>query len=126
MPPPDPADPIATLTTALKALAPNPSTTLIAPTFYWNSTEKYDDFLLFTKSVNIWFMLQNITPEANPDGTICSTRLEYVLNFLGNQGHRKYECWTPIGTAAEVRKKKDSAKEFMDYLLSMMDHKVSK
>ena len=121
----DPVDPLAVLTSTLKALAPNLLTTLVTPTFDWDSTEKYDEFLLFTKSVNSWFMLQNIAPDANPDGTTSSTRLEYILNFLGNQGCRKYECWTPSGTAAEMKKKMDSAKEFMDYLLSTMDHEVA-
>ena len=81
--PPEPADPFAALTAALKALAPNPSTLLIAPTFDWNSTEQYDDFQLFVKSVKSWFTLQNIVKgdKTNPDGTtsIDSTQLEYVL-----------------------------------------------
>ena len=42
--PPEPADPFAALTASLKALAPNPSTLLITPTFDWNSTEQYDNF----------------------------------------------------------------------------------
>ena len=102
---------------------PNPSTTLIAPTFDWNSTEQYENFQLFIKSVNSWFTLQHITAEATPGGTSNSTRLEYVLNFLGNTGCKKYEQWKPPGTNVEVKKKKDSAKEFLDYT---MDHKVSK
>ena len=119
------ADPLATLTAALKALSPNPSTTLIAPTFDWNSTEQYDDFQLFIKSVNSCSTLQHITAETTPRGTSNSTRLEYVLNFIGNTGSKKYEQWKPTGTNEEVKKKKDSAKEFLDYLLSTMDHKVS-
>ena len=69
--PPKPADPFAALTAALKALAPNRSTLLIAPTFDWNSAEQYDDFQLFIKSVKSWFTLQNIVKEekTNPDGT---------------------------------------------------------
>ena len=64
-------DPFAALTAALKALAPNPSTFLIAPTFDWNSTEQYDDFQFFIKSVKSWFTLQNNVKEekTNPDGT---------------------------------------------------------
>ena len=121
----DPAvDQLAALTAALKALLPNPSTTLIAPTFDWNSTEQYEGFRLFIKSVNSWFTLQHITAETTPDGTSNSTRLEYVLNFLGNTGCKMYEQWKPTGTN-EVKKKKDSAKEFLDYLLSTMDHEVS-
>ena len=121
----DPAvDQLAALTAALKALLPNPSTTLIAPTFDWNSTEQYEGFQLFIKSVNSWFTLQHITAETTPDGTSDSTRLEYVLNFLGNTGCKMYEQWKPTGTN-EIKKKKDSAKEFLDYLLSTMDHEVS-
>ena len=122
----DPAvDPLAALTAALKALSPNPSTTPIAPTFHWNSTEQYENFQQFIKSVNSWSTLQHITAETTPDGTNYSTRLEYVLNFLGNTGHKKYEQWKPTGTNEEVKKKKDSSKKFLDYLLSTIDHKVS-
>ena len=66
-----------------------------------------------------------VTAETTPDGTSNSTRLEYVLNFLGNTGCKKYEQWKPTGTNEEVKKKKDSAKGFLDYLLSTMDHEVS-
>ena len=118
----DPAtDPLA----ALKALSPNPSPTLIASTFNWNSTEQYEDFQVFIKSVNSWFTLQHITAETTPDGTSDFTRLEYVLNFLGNTGCKKYKRWKPTCTNEEVKKKKDIAKEFLDYLLSTMDHEVS-
>ena len=128
-PPPEPVDPFAALTAALKTLAPNPSTLLIAPTFDWNSTEEYNDFQLFVKSVKSWFTLQNIVKEekSNPEGTASpdSTRLEYVLSFLSNTGHKKYEQWKPTGTAAGIEKAKASADKFMDYLLSTMDHEVS-
>ena len=85
------ADALAALTAALKALSPNPSTTLIAPTFDWNSTEQYEDFQLLIKSVNSWLTLQHITAETTPDGTSDSTRVEYVQNFLWNIGRKKYE-----------------------------------
>ena len=107
------AGPPAALTAALKALSPNLSTTLITPTFDWNSTEQYEDFQLFIKSVNSWFTLQHITAETTPDGTSDSTRLEYVLNFLGNTGHKKYEQWKPTGTNEKVKKENDSAKKFL-------------
>ena len=117
---------IMLLTNALKALAPNPSTTLIPPTFDWNSTEQYSDFQLFTKSVKSWFTLQNIVKEEKDGSTkIDSTRLEYILNFLGNTGCKKYERWQPSGTDDEVKKIKASADKFMDDLLSTMDHEVS-
>ena len=69
--PPEPADPFAALTATIKALAPNPSTVLVTPTFDWNSTEQYNDSQLFVKSVKSWFTLQNIVKEeiTNPDGT---------------------------------------------------------
>ena len=127
--PPEPADRFAALTAALKALAPNPSTLLVAPTFDRNSTEQYDDFQLFIKSVKSWFTLQNIVKEekTNPDDTTSpdSIRLEYVLNFLGNTCRKKYEWWKPTGTASEIEKAKASADKFMGYLLSTMDHEVS-
>ena len=73
-----------------------------------------------------WFTLPNIVKEEKDCSTkIDSTRLEYVLNFLGNTGHKKYERWQPSGTDDKVKKIKASAHKFMDYLLSMMDHEVS-
>ena len=127
---PDPADPIAALTAALtKLLLNQPSISLMTPSFDWNTTEQYDDFQLFCKSEESWFTLQNIpaetAPGARPDAEPNSTRLEYVLNFLGNTGHRKFDCWKPTSTADEISKKKKQASAFMDYLSSMMDHAVS-
>ena len=73
MRPPDPADPIAAHTAALAKLLPNqPSISLVTPSFDWNTTEQYDDFQLFRKSVESWFTLQNIpaeTPEESHRGT---------------------------------------------------------
>ena len=63
------------------------------------------------------------TPE-DPTVEPTSTRLEYVLNFLGNTGHRMFDHWKPTGTADEITKKKKKASAFMDYLSSMMDHAV--
>ena len=127
---PDPADPIAALTAALAKLLPNqPSISLVTPSFDWNTTEQYDDFQLFRKSVESWFTLQNIpaetAPGAGPDAEPNPTRLEYVLNFLGNTGRRKFDCWKPTGTDVEISRKKKLASAFMDYLSSMMDHAVS-
>ena len=90
--------------------------------------EQYDDFQLFCKSVDSWFTLQNVAPEIPPgDSTadISSTCLEYVLNFLGNAGHKKFDRWKPTGSDAEVPKKKKRAQEFLDYLPFTMDHAVS-
>ena len=122
---PDPADPIAALTAALaKLLLNQPLISLMTPSFNWNTTEQYDDFQLFCNSVESWFTLQNTpaetAPGARPDAEPNSTRLEYVLNFLGNTGHRKL-----TGTADEISKKKKQASAFMDYLSSTMDHAVS-
>ena len=127
--PANPADPIAALTAALAKLLPNqPSISLVTPSFDWNTMEQYD-FQLFHKSVESWFTLQNIPAETAPgagsDAEPNSTRLEYVLNILGNTGHRKFDHWKPIGTADEISKKKKQASAFMDYLSSMMDHAVS-
>ena len=128
MPPPDPTDPITALTAALVQLLPNqPLISLVTPSFDWNTMEQYDYFQLFHKSVESWFTLQNIPAETPGDSTAetNSTRLEYVLNFLGNTGLRKFDCWKPTGTADEIGKKKKQASAFMDYLSSMMDHAVS-
>ena len=127
---PDPADPIAALTAALaKLLLNQPSILLVTPSFDWNTTEQYDDFQLFRKSVESWFTFQNIpagtAPGAGPDAEPNLTRLEYVLNFLGNTGCRKFDHWKPTGTADEISKKKKQASAFMDYLSSTMDHAVS-
>ena len=128
MPSPDLADPIAALTAALaKLLLNQPSILLVTPSFDWNTMEQYDDFQLFCKSVESWFTLQNIPAETPEDPTAepNSTRLEYVLNFLGNTGRRKFDDWKPTGTADEIARKKKRATAFMDYLSSTMDHAVS-
>ena len=64
-------------------------------------------------------------PEAGPNAEPNPTQLEYVLNFLGNTGCRKFAHWMPTGTADEISKKKKQASAFMDYLSSTMDHAVS-
>ena len=126
----DPAvHPLAALTAVLKKLIPNPpSVSLATPTFDWNSTEQYDDFQLFHKSVDSWFTLQNVAPEippGDPTADINSTHLEYVLNFLGNAVCKKFVRWKPTGSNAEVAKKKKSAQEFLDYMSFTIDHAVS-
>ena len=67
---------------------------LASPSFDWNTTEQYDDFQLFHKSMESWFTLQNIPVETPVDPTAepNSTQVEYMLNFLGNTGHRKFDC----------------------------------
>ena len=62
-------------------------------------------------------------------GSHCGTRTpfdsEYMLNFLGNTGCRKFDHWKPTGTADEIARKKKWATAFMDYLSLTMDHTVS-
>ena len=91
------------------------------PTFDWNSSEQFEDFRLFIKGMESWYTLQGI-----PDKDGDTTRLEYLLNFLGPIGQRKHEQWNPAGVTAEEREKnKKSAKLFMEFLHSSMDHPVS-
>ena len=113
---------ITALTTALKDIQKNTTSTLQHPTFDWNSTEKYDDFQIFIESTNSWFKLQKTPAETAGD----DTRLEYVLSFLGAPGRKKHKSWNPEGASDEEKqRKKKSAEEFMNYLLSTMDHEVS-
>ena len=99
----------------------SPTDALKPPSFDWNSTDQYEDFRLFQKGMDSWYMLHGI-PEVEGD----ATRLEYLLNFLGPIGRRKHEQWTPEGATVAIREKtKKSAKEFMTYLHSSMDHPVS-
>ena len=87
----------------------------------WNSLEQFEDFRLFIKGMESWYTLQGI-----PDKDGDTTRLEYLLNFLGPIGRRKHEQWNPSGVATEEREKnKKSAKLFMEFLHSSMDHPVS-
>ena len=70
MPPPDPTDPITALTAAITKLLPNqPSISIVVPSFNWNTTEQYDHFQLFCKSLESWFTLQNIPAETPEDPT---------------------------------------------------------
>lgn len=120
-------DTITALVEVLNRMMPSTanSTALNPPTFDWNSSDQYDDFQLFCKSVNSWFTLQKIPAETVVGGSTVDTRLQYVLNFLGNMGRRKYDRWKPAGTPEEVKIKKTSAKEFLDHLASTMDHAIS-
>ena len=68
-----------------------------------------------------WYMLQGI-----PDKAGDTTQLEYLLNFLGPIGPRKHQQWNPSGaTPEEPEKNKKSAKLFMEFLHSYMDHPLS-
>ena len=112
---------ITALLKALKKLSPQAPTTLVTPSFDWSSKDQYDDFQLFVKSVDSWFTLHGILERAgeleNP------VHLDYILNFLGNQGRQRYNHWQPTGADAETQKK--SASAFLDHLQSTMDHDIS-
>lgn len=120
---PPETNPIAALTAALAAMKPNPpAITLKTPTFDWTSTDQYDEFKLFRESVDSWFKLQTIPAEPDDAGI----RIEYVLNFLGTPGRRKYNQWTPDDAdPADREAKRSSAKAFLDHLASSMDHTIS-
>ena len=112
---------IKALMKALTDIKGSLTDSLKAPTFDWNSSEQFEDFRLFIKGMESWYTLQGI-----PDKDGDTTRLEYLLNFLGPIGQRKHEQWNPSGVTAEEREKnKKSAKLFMEFLHSSMDHPVS-
>ena len=117
---------INALVKALKKLSPQAPATLVPPSFDWSSKDQYDDFQLFIKSVNSWFTLQGIPEKAKgPDDaeTENPIRLDYVLNFLGNQGRKRHERWQPAGEHPDTVKWKASA--FLTHLQSTMDHEIS-
>ena len=116
---------VKALLMALKKLSLQAPTTLVSPSFDWSSKDQYDDFQLFVKSVNRWFTLQGIVEKTREGEHKVENpiRLEYVLNFLGNQGQRWYECWQPCGKNPDATKKKAST--FLNHLQSTMDHKIS-
>ena len=92
--PPEPADPFAALTAALKALAPNPSSLLITPICYWNSTEQYNDFQLFIKSVKSWFTLQNTVKEEKQTQMVLLAQTLHDCSMFSTSWatvHKKYE-----------------------------------
>ena len=73
------------------------------------------------KSVDSWFTLQGIPEKAGELEN--QVHLNYVLNFLGNQGRWRYDHWQPTGADAQAQKK--SASAFLEHLQSMMDHDIS-
>ena len=117
---------INALVEVLKKLSPQAPTTLVPPSFDWSSKDQYDDFQLFIKSVNSWFTLQGIPEKAKgpADAEIENPiRLDYFLNFLGNQGRKRHERWQPTGEHPDAEKRKASA--FLTHLQSTMDHEIS-
>ena len=87
---------IKALTKALTDKKGSPTDSLKPPTFDWNSSDQYEDFRLFIKGMESWYTLQGI-PATDGD----TTRLEYLLNFLGPIGRRKHEQWNPSGATTE-------------------------
>ena len=117
---------INALIEALKKLSPQAPTTLVPPSFDWSSKDQYDDFQLFIKSVNSWFTLQEIPEKAKgPDDAEIENpiHLDYILNFLGNQGRKRHERWQPTGEHPDAEKWKGSA--FLTHLQLTMDHEIS-
>ena len=82
---------IKALMKALTDIKGSPTDSLKPPTFDWNSSEQFEDFRLFIKGMESWYTLQGI-----PDKDSDTTRLEYLLNFLGPIGRRKHEQWNPL------------------------------
>ena len=101
-----------------KALTDLKGSSLKCLTFDWNSSEQFEYFRLFIKEMESWYILQGITDKAGD-----TTRLEYLLNFLGPIGCRNHEQWNPSGATPEEQEKNEkNAKLFMDFLHSSMDH----
>ena len=112
---------IDAFTKALTSVKVSPTDALKPPKFDWNSYDQFEDFWLYRKGMESWYKLQNI-PEAEDDDTC----LEYLLNFLGPIGWKKYKQWTPDGaTAAICEKSKKSASAFMKFLHDSIDHPVT-
>ena len=87
---------IKALTKALTDIKGSPMDSLKPPTFDWNSSKQFEDFQLFIMGMESWYTLQGI-----PDMAGDTTRLEYLLNFLGPIRQRKHEQWNPYGATAE-------------------------
>ena len=104
------------------ASAKSTSHHLKTPTFEWTTCDQYDEFQLFWESTQSWFCLQAIPDEPDDKGV----HLEYVLNFLGTTGCKKWNQWSPVSVTTDdnvVTMK--SVKSFLDHLASQMDHAVS-
>ena len=100
---------------ALTDIKGSPTDSLKPLTFNWNSLEQFEDFCLFIKGMESWYMLQGISDKAGD-----TTQLEYLLNFLGPIGRRKHKQWNPSGATAEEREKnKKSAKLFMEFYTAL-------
>ena len=87
---------IKALTKALTGIKGSPMDSLKPLTFDWNSSKQFEDFRLFIMGMESWYTLQGI-----PDMAGDTTRLEYLLNFLGPIRQRKHKQWNPSGATAE-------------------------
>ena len=87
---------IKALTKALTDIKGSLMDSLKPPTFNWNLLEQFEDFRLFIKGMESWYTLQGI-----PDKAGDTTRLEYLLNFLGPIRQRKHKQCSPSGATAE-------------------------
>ena len=108
-------------------LIPNPpSVSLATPTFDWNSTEQYDDFQLFHKSVDSWFTLQNVAPKILQETlqlTLIPPAWSMSSTFWAMLATRSLIDGSQLVLMLKLPRRK-SGQEFLDYLLSMMDHAV--
>ena len=59
---------IKALTKTLTDIKGSPMDSLNPPTFDWNSSEQFEDFWLFIKGMESWYMLQGI-PDKTGDTT---------------------------------------------------------
>ena len=82
---------IEALMKALTDIKGSPTNSLKPPTFDWNSLEQFEEFRLFIKGMESWYMLQGI-----PDKAGDTTRLEYLLNFLGPMDGGSTSSGTPL------------------------------
>ena len=55
---------IKALMKVLTAIKGSPMDSLKPPTFDWNSSEQFEDFWLFIKGMDSWYMLQGIPDKA--------------------------------------------------------------
>ena len=55
---------IKALMKALTDIKGSPTDSLKPPTFNWNSSEQFEDFHLFIKGMESWYMLQGIPDKA--------------------------------------------------------------
>ena len=55
---------IKALTKALTDINGSLTDSLKPPTFNWNSSEQFEDFQLFIKGMESWYMLQGISDKA--------------------------------------------------------------